>query len=706
MFGLAAATSTAVWSICASAQTEAPNRQPATNAQSRNDTIVVQGRRPAATRTIDGTTYDVRDNPQAAAGTAADVLNTIPSVSVSPDGAVAVRGSGNVQVYVNGRPSAMMNGESRASSLQSISGGAIASVEVITNPSARYDANGSTIVNLTLSRAQEEGLRGTATFNAGDHRRANAALDSSFRDGRLSATLSAGIRDEVRFTELSDDRRLLSSDGSQAERFLSTAHYTPTHARSATASASLGYRLTPASDIGADFAISTGSPWNKVYEHHRDYGPDDQLLVEYQRVRGGSYVSTSSDASVYYERRGTPGSASLKVVAQHGTSGLRANRLFATSYGFPDLAPTEERVLNRTVSRTGRVAFDYEKPLGSNLRLSLGSEWKRDLDRYVNGHGIFAASVPDPASAPLGLTLFEAVQRTAAGYVNLQAQSGPWTLQAGARFEHIGIGTTLSADAFRTRRHFSALNRSAAISRSLGHDQLVVRYARTLQRFDPQDLNPSVVYVDAQHRHAGNPDLRPQRVTSLEAEYDFHRGGMEGAATLYYRGTDRTIADYSEFLDDNVLITTKRNGGRSQSFGFEANANLSLTGSLRLGLTVNLFQAELSTLDPGGNQVQSRFSYTLQGSADWTATPRDRLHMDANLQGPSLVPQGVRSGTSALNLVWRHTLGRTLTFTLTARALVNDSRVLTIIRTPNAVSFNDRESGGRAILVGLSYRIR
>jgi len=306
----------------------------------------------------------------------------------------------------------------------------------------------------------------------------------------------------------------------------------------------------------------------------------------------------------------------------------------------------------------------------------------------------------------LGLTIFEAVQHAAAGYASLQAQSGPWTLQAGARFEHIGIGATLSSSAFRNRRHFSGLNRNAAISRSFGDDQLAMRYSKTLQRFDPQDLNPSVVYIDAQHRHAGNPDLNPQRVTSLETEYDFHRGGVEGAATLYYRRTDHTIADYSAFFEDDVLITTKRNGGRSQSFGIEANANVALTRKFRFSLTGNLFHAELSSADPDGNYLQSRISYTMQTSFDWTPRPRDQLHLDANIQGPTLVPQGRRSGTSAINLVWRHTLMPDLTLSLTGQGIVNDSRIRTTIQTPSAVSATDRLSGGRAILIGLSCRIR
>ena len=702
MLRLVAVASTAACGGTASAQAGEANTEPATHAEAQGGSLVVEGRRPAVNRTIDGTTYDVRDSPQATAGTAADLLNTIPSVHVSPDGAVTVRGNGNVQLNVNGRPSAALNGEGRATTLQSMSGGSIASVEIITNPSARFGANGSTIINLTLDRARDEGLRGTATANVGDHRRANIALNPSYREAGVSASLSASLRDDVRFTRIFDDRRLLGGDGSGASRFITVSRYTPTHRRSASLSASLGYEPTPASDLGADLVVSTGSPRNTVYARHRDFGPDSEISSEYDRVRGGTYVTDNRDFSAFYERRGSETRASLKAVAQHATSGVRSDRIFTTSYLYPALEPTTERVLNQTKSRIDRVALDYDRPVGSSLRVSLGTEWKREDNRYSNGR----SASGETASGPFGLAVFEAIQCSAAFYINLQARSGLWTLQAGARLEGIGIATTLSPDAVRNRRRISGMNQSAAIARSLGDDQIVARFSRTLQRFDPRDLNPAIIYIDAQNRFVGNPNLAPQRVTAVETEYDFQRGRIEGATTLYYRRTDHTIAEITEILDDNVLITTKRNGGRSRSLGIEASLTHRITNDLRYSLTANLFHADLSTPDPSGATAQSRVSYSLQGSLDWTVTPAHQLHLDANVQGPSLVPQGRRSGASALNLVWRHTLSPRLTLSLTAQGLVHDDKVHTVIRTSRALNVNVRESGGSAVLLGLSYRIR
>lgn len=196
-----------------------------------DEAILVQGRRPAVTRDGEGSTYDLRGNAQGQAGTAADVLNTVPSVNVSPDGSVTIRGNDNVQVYVNGRPSAAMLGENRASTLQAMSGGSIASVEVITNPSARFDANGGAILNIVLKKGQGKGLQASVAANAGDRGRKSLSADTAYAAGKISATLNASLRDNVRLTRVRDDRRIFAADGSPAGRFVSDARYTPTHRR-------------------------------------------------------------------------------------------------------------------------------------------------------------------------------------------------------------------------------------------------------------------------------------------------------------------------------------------------------------------------------------------------------------------------------------------------------------------------------------------
>lgn len=311
-----------------------------------------------------------------------------------------------------------------------------------------------------------------------------------------------------------------------------------------------------------------------------------------------------------------------------------------------------------------------------------------------------------PHDAPLPpLTRFDVRQASVAAYASLLYRSGPWTIQAGERFEDLRIDSLLLPGAVRGRRHLAGFNHSLSIERDIGAGQLILRLSRSRQKFDPRDLNPAVILVDAQNRYTGNPLLSPQEVTSAEAEYGFRRGPIEGAATVYYRRTDHTIADFTQILADNVLIASKRNGGRSQSAGAQLTVSGRTGKSLKYSLTGNVFRADLATLD-GALGRPPLLSFTVQASLDWSLTARDQLHADANLKGRSLVPQGVRSGTGTANVVWRHALPRNWSLSLTVQGAWLDDRVLTFIRAPRAIDISARRDGGRAVLVGASWKMR
>ncbi|WP_165356321.1 TonB-dependent receptor [Sphingosinicella sp. BN140058] len=679
----------------------APDPKPGAVADKAEERILVSGRRPPVVRTPDGTRYDTRDNAQGQSGSAADLLNTVPSVSVSADGNVTVRGDGNVQIRVDGRPSAGLNGDSRADMLQGISGSAIASVEVITNPSAKFGAEGGTILNIVLKRGGKQGLHGSARVNVGDRGRKNAAVGVEHGAGKLSATFNGSLRDEVRLTRVDDDRRLLDADGRISRRYVTSARYTPTHARAASADGSVRYAVSDTADLAADFTVWTGSPKNRVYETHRDYLGGDEPVALYDRVRRGTYVGNNLEFGLSYSDRGTGGGPTLSLTGQHSRTSLRADRPFTTFYRIPPSPPTGERVFNHSRGGTDRLAIDHERPFGSSLRVGLGGEWKRERSRLENGRAAFDPSGQSPPAA-LPLSRFDARQRSAALYATLQFRTGAWTLQAGERFERLGIDVAV-VGGDSVERDLAGFNHSASVTREMGDDRLVLRLSRSRQRFDPRDLNPNLVIVDAQNRSIGNPALLPQIVTSGEVEYGLNRGSLDATATLYARRTGDLIVDETVFLPNNVALTTKGNGGRSQAVGGQLVVSDAVGKTLKYSVTGNVFCAELPAFDPSDEPRRSKLSYTLQATLDWDATTRDKIHLDANLQSGTLVAQGVRTGTGAVNLVWRHRLSPQWTISLTAQGLVRDIRVRTILHTPTAIGINDRSNGARALLVGIAW---
>jgi len=666
-------------------------------------TIVVKGQRPTVTRTPNSTSYDVRDNAQAQAGSAADVLNTIPSVGVAEDGAISVRGNGNVRLYINGKPASPTGS---ATTLLAMPGGAIASVEVMTNPSPAYDANGAAIVNLVLKKNADAGAHATLTANAGDHRRANASITGAYGGKRLSGNVTVSLRDDVRFTRILNDRILRSADGGVAGRSTRRADYTPTHSKALNVEGSLVYKLSASADLGTDFSFSHASPKNRVLEHRADYDPAGNLLSDYDRIRAGTYLGRSGDVSLYYQDRGSAGRGSLKIVAQAQTDVVRSDRPFVLSPIFPAGPDSARRFYNGTFTRQQRFTADYAHPLRKGISITIGSELKREVLRFDNGQVAIDPDALDRLGAPPIATSYRATKTTAALYATAEAQWRGWTIQAGERGQLIKFGFGGTSAMRPTGGAIHALNQSLSVARDIGPDHLTLKITRTQQLFDLRDLDPLIAYVDPDTNVIGNPGLRPQEITSVEGGYSFGKGDRSGAVTLYYRYAHDTLANYSIFLADNVEVSAKRNFGNAQSYGLEASLSEPLSKTLKISVTLNGFRSVFPEVrDDGSGQTRSKYSYTAQASLDWKPTVADDLHLDTNAQGPTLVPQGEKSGSYAANLVWRHKMSGRLTLSLSGQSLLRRRYVRTVLNTATGYDVGRRLNGGRAVFAGLKYKI-
>ena len=163
--------------------------------------VTVSAERP--TNRIDRQVYDVKSDVSSTNGSAADALNNVPSVAVDPDGSVTLRGSSNVQIMVDGKPSAMLQGDNRGPALQALAADDIESIEVINNPGAQFgnEGGGGPILNLVMRRNRRPGGMGAVNLNAGVKGRYNGGVNGTYNTGRL--TLQGGLslrhdgRDEI-----------------------------------------------------------------------------------------------------------------------------------------------------------------------------------------------------------------------------------------------------------------------------------------------------------------------------------------------------------------------------------------------------------------------------------------------------------------------------------------------------------------------------
>ncbi len=647
-------------------------------------TVTIKGKKPKVVRKIDRTVYDKSDDPAAQSGSAADVLKTVPAVTVSPTGDVALRGDQTVQVYVDGKPSAMMAGDSRAVTLQAMAGSDIASIEVITNPSAKFGGDGGGIINIVLKKNRKPGLNGMLIANSSDHGRSNFNLSGDYSHGKLSLHGRIGMRhDGVNRSNGSDLVWHDPISGAQGRNTQSSRNFA--RRRSWSTSAGLDYDFDDKDTLSLSGSYAERHSANPLDEIHHDYDGSGMLSDAYIRRSNGPRRQTDTTLSAIFDHHAAD-SRELKLQVQHSQTIADADKSYRNLFSYPVEPDSRDRVLSRSAKRLDELSLDYVQPLGDTVQVSAGIDLRGEQNRFYNYRSTLDATTADR---------FTVDQAAAAVYVTWQFAAGKWTWLGGLRTE------TLRTQSTGPTGSYGNLNPSLHLSYALDSDhQLKASFSRSLQRPDPRDLNTFQVYVDAQNVTAGNPMLKPQRVQAVEAEYD----APGFSVTLYDRSSDHTVTDDSRLLPGNILLTTKRNSGKGRSIGIDASGNAKSGENLEFSYDLNIYHADLQSADLHGLSHASGLSWSAQFGVDYSRGA-DTFSLDSEAQGPSLTSQGRRSGTSAINMTWKRRITSRLSLNITANDVFAGS--YQTFTTDNATvhlgGYSDFRN--RQIFIGLSWKL-
>lgn len=664
-------------------------------------TVLVQGKKDKVRRRIDGTTYDESQNPQAQAGTAADVLKTVPQVTVSPEGEVRLRGDSNVQVYINGKPAAEMAPESRAATLLTMPGGDIAGVEVITNPSAKYDANGGGIINLILKKNRKPGAGGMVTANSSDFGRYNLTASGHYTHGRLSLNATLGYRHDGSPKSQSSDTLWLGLDGVLGRSVQASRAFV--RRVSSNASASLDYDLGGAGTISLSARHAEHHSHNPITERHQDYDASGMLADDYDRFSNGPNTQSDDSLTLTWDRHGDDG-GEVKLQAMYSLSIGTRDKSYRNRFRAPALSDSGDRVLYRLGHRLDEISGDYVRPFGDTMQLSAGFDFQDENDPAWNYYAAVDPLTGQETVDASRTNRFTAHRNMAAAYVTWQGGFGPWTVLAGARLEALRTAAEQITTGTTHQSRYGNLNPSLHISYDVDpRRQIKASFSRSLQRPDAMALNPFTVYVDAQNSTAGNPDLKPQRVASAELEYDYTHDPFSYSLTLYDRVSSHTVTDYGYFIAGDVLLTTKRNAGSGRSLGADYNVNGKIGEHFGYRLDLNVFHVRLESVDAGGSLRQSATSWTGSGGLDYDAGNGDSLSLDVSAQGRGLTSQGWRSGTSSVGLTWSHPLSRRLTFTVAAHDIFAGSRQIFATETATVRQTGTGDFHDQAVFAGLRW---
>ena len=662
--------------------------------------VVVTAERPVVSDYLDKKVIDVTKDLTVTGGTALDVLQNVPSVSVDQNGAVSLRGSSGVTIFIDGKPT--------GTTLDQIPAGTIQSIEVITNPSARYDASGAGgILNIILKKEKRDGLNGQAGVDLGTGNKYNASLLLNYRRGKVNAFASYDRRRDRRWLRAALDQTTRDADTTLVLRQDRTGVSDRT---SHSVRLGLDYALTPEQTLtlAVQPRFNPQTVTERLVSRQVNATAGDRLVPSGTTNRANTTRGTFRSADVTLDYRRTwarqPG---RELTASAVYTPLRAENAVASRIAYPvdhAVVGQQQTTINRTNQAAAQV--DYMRPLGEQSRLEAGlrSTWRRyDLDYQFS-------RTPALPFNPSNRFLYR--QYVQAAYGLYAGTLGKLSYQAGLRAEQTSLNGRQLATGEQFAQHYFNLFPSGVLAYDFPHEQrLQLSYSRRIERPDAGDLNPFTDRSDQFNLVTGNPRLLPEYVHAVElGDQLTFAHDRTLSATAFYRLETNTAQGFRRVVTDSltgnlITSTTRQNLGRETSVGLELVGSTPVTSFWKLNATASTFR-RLIRGAAGGTVINTASQvYTARLNNSFAPTKRLTLQLALNYRSPVNTAQGQRLARYNVDGAARYNvLGERGTLTLRVADIFNTLRYNnTSFGTDFAtISYFKRES--RIAFLGFTYR--
>ncbi|MBC6991968.1 TonB-dependent receptor domain-containing protein [Hymenobacter sp. BT491] len=606
--------------------------------------VTVQGERAAVEDNLDKKVINVEKDLSSVGGSAVNVLQNVPSVTVDQNGNVSMRGSSNITVLVDGKPSGSATG-GMGMRLEQIPASSIERVEVITNPSARYDAAGSGgVLNIILKKQKKDGYNGQAIANLGTRDKYSTSLSLNRRTGKLNVFGSYDGRNNRWHNQNSTQQRadvegvlLSTNQDSRSQQ----------HGRDHNGRLGLDYTISPEQSLTVTVQPNLHRSNNVGNQISRLQTGSEQPTFQTNRTDVSENVNVL-DASTDY-RRTWAQHKGRELTGSLNYTGLLADVVVGQrlTEGAPDLTAWKQDFHVHLDAL--EFQSDYVHPLDSTGRIDAGlkSQWQTNngTDDYLRQN----ADNQQYAQVPQNSFAYNFQEYLQAGYVTFQNQLGKWNYQAGVRGEYTHTQGEVRGGKGQFNLQYFNLFPSALVARKLPGDQRVqLSYSRRLNRPGFMQLLPFPIYQDQRNYRQGDPSLRPEYINSLEFGHQISKGQATLSTTLFYRQTNnsiqqfRTVDTAATRLNDAggiVAAMSFRNYGQATSFGAEMSLNQPLTKWWRLTASGSLFRNSI-TAATGTEATRNNLTGTLRLLNTFNPTPKLDVQLTGNYRAAVITPQG------------------------------------------------------------------
>jgi len=581
------------------------------------DEVVVQGEKSQTVFKLDKRVFNVGQDLSSTGASALEVLNNVPSVTVNIEGQIRLRGSAGVQILINGKPSVLASEQGNA--LGTLTADMIESIEVITNPSAKYDAEGTSgIINIVLKKEEKKGLNGSVTLNTGVPNNHSLGLSVNKRTNKfnLFSQLGVGHRTFPREyktinRDLTDNTAISSiGDSDKNETFFNIILGTDYHINAQNVLSLTGH-----------FAYEIESEYADTEFSERD--ADNSLISQWNRNEVTEATNPKWQYELQYKKDFTDHEDHTLLFSALGSYfGKDQSSEFENTPFFGETNLSEQQQ-TRTDFKEGEYTFklDYTHPFGEQITWEAGSQYV--ITDVTNDYAVSDWADNRWELNPDLTNVFDYMQKVLGVYSTAAYEGDKFGVKLGLRVENTDLQTELVNTEQENNRQFTDFFPTLHSSyKVLENFSLQAGYSRRISRPRLWDLNPFFNIRNNYSIRTGNPELMPEYTDSYEVTGIYDQEAFSLNAAVYYRYTSDVVEDVSTF-EDNVSISMPMNIGINKATGLEFNAKYYPTDwwTLNGDFNYNYFQREgefeTTTFDFNADQWSARMTTKFKLPADF-----------------------------------------------------------------------------------------
>lgn len=658
--------------------------------------VLVTGKKEMMEFKLDKRVFNLDETTQNSGGNAADVLQNVPSVSVDIDGNVSLRGNSNVTILIDNRPVSLM-GLSNADAMQQLPASVIERIEIVTNPSAKYDPDGTTgIINIITKKDNVQNYSALINLNVGNNSRYNGSLNYNYRYNSWNFFTSYNFRimnmnfnnksertnffpDTSLFNQYGDAKRKMNNHNI---RLGTEYNFSNDHSLLL----SLSYNIFNREMNSKTSVLNTKMPIEDYssfsHNENKNNGFNINLNHRIKTNKDGANLITNINLSNFEE---------------DGNSNTILNGIFQNNK-FQGYTDGKTNVKNYTLQS------DYTHPIDDFTQFETG--FKIQQNNRSNDNLIARLSYSNKYNN------FDFIEDFYSVYATYGSRFDNFKFQLGLRYEIAKIDFNQKTQSMKVKREYKNFFPTIHLSYDITTTNLIqLSYSRRLSRPNDRQLNPYIDSTDYPIINTGNPNILPEYYNSYELLHSIILGPSSINTSIFYRNTDDNVENLRYYYPDGSIVNMPKNLSKQESYGFEIVTQNNFMGFIRANLSYSYYKfvirgGYLDNLGNYQNLSTNSFNWNVKLNSTITIQKGFDIMFNISYNSPRTMAQGKSSAFIHNDLSMRKNLiGDNLILTFRTFDPFKLMKFENTINTPYYTSFSSRTRTTTAFFIGLSYKI-